>query len=379
MEEKKVAVVYDWFDKWGGVERVLLIFRKIFPNALFFTSYFDEEKVLWAKDFKIKTSFIQKLPSFIKKNRVFCLPFYPFAFETFDFSYFDLVISVTSSFAKGVIVKTPTKHIIYLLTPTRFLWVMPEVYKIFGFKKFLLSFYFDYLKKWDFIAAQRADKIISISETVRNRCLNYYQRESEVIYPPFDGDYWKKIKLKIKNQKFKIAIKNKDGEIPNQKFFLLVSRLESYKKVDLAIKVFNKRKEKLVVVGEGNEEKKLKKMAGKNIIFFKKLTDEELAFLYTNAWALIMPQEEDFGYVALEAQFFNCPVLAYKKGGALETVVDGKTGLFFEDQNEKLLNQTIEMFFLKEKQLKSQIAIESFKNLKKFDKINFIEKFKKMI
>jgi len=377
MKEKKIAIVYDWFDKWGGVERVLLVLNEIFPNALFFTSYFDKEKASWAKNFKIKTSFLQKMPSFIKRSRILSLPFYPFAFETFDFSDFDLVISVTSFFAKGVIVKTPVKHIVYLLTPTRFLWIMPQNYHIFGLKEFLFSPYFNYLKKWDYACAQRADKIISISETVRKRCLRYYQRESEVLYPPFDLEYWRK--FKIQNLNFKITNQNSKLIKIKKAFFLVVSRLESYKKVDLVIKVFNKRKENLIIVGEGTEEKKLKKIAGKNITFFKKLTDEELAYFYSHALALIMPQEEDFGYVALEAQFFGTPVLAYKKGGATETIIEAKTGLFFEEQNEESLNKIIDYFLLVKKKIKYQTQIKSLKNLKKFDKISFIDKFKKII
>jgi len=372
LQVKKIAIVYDWLDKWGGVERVLLTLYEMFPQASFFTSYFDEKKAFWAKDFKIKTSFIEKLPAFIKKSRFLSFPFYPLAFETFDFSEYDLVISITSSFAKGVIVKTPVKHIVYLLTPTRFLWVMPENYHLSGLKKLFLSPYLNYLKKWDYLCAQRADKIITISKTVYDRCQKYYQRESEVIYPPFDLEYWKTINSKLKPQSSKLQLKTKN-------FFLIVSRLESYKKIDLVIKVFNKRKENLVVVGEGSEEKKLKKIASKNITFLKKLTDEELAYLYSHASALIMPQEEDFGYVSLEAQFFGCPVLAYKKGGAVETVLEGKTGLFFDEQNEKSLNQLIERFKKVKNDLKEKTLKNSFENVKKFDKIYFTNQFKKII
>jgi len=369
---KKIAIVYDWFDKWGGVERILLTLKEIFPNAIFFTSYFDEKKAFWAKDFNIKTSFIQNLPSFIKKSRFLSFPFYSLAFESFDFSDFDLVISVTSSFAKGVIIKNPAKHIVYLLTPTRFLWVMPENYHLYGLKKFFLSPYLNYLKKWDYVCAQRADKIISISKTVQQRCLKYYQRKSKVLYPPFDLEYWNGIKLKVKNRKSKFEFKS-------QKYFLVVSRLESYKKVDLAIKVFNKRKENLIIVGEGSEERKLKKIASKNIFFFKKLKDEELAHLYSNALALIMTQEEDFGYVSLEAQFFGCSVLAYKKGGAVETVLDGKTGLFFDKQSEISLYQLIDRFKRICSQIKKINLKNGFKNVKKFDKIYFIDQLKKII
>lgn len=381
---KKIAIVYDWFDKWGGVERVLLTFKEIFPQACFFTSYFDKKKASWAKDLNVKTSFIQNLPFFIKKSRLLSFPFYPIAFETFDFSDYDLVISVTSSFAKGVIVKTPVKHIVYLLTPTRFLWVMPENYQISGFKKLIISPYFNYLKKWDYACGQRSDQIIAISKTVRNRCLEYYQRDCQVIYPPFDMEYWKKFKIQNscpsdRRANLKMTNQNLKLKKINKQFFLVVSRLESYKKVDLVIKVFNNRKENLVIVGEGSEETKLKKIARRHIVFLKKLTDEELAYLYSNASALIMPQEEDFGYVSLEAQFFGTPVLAYKKGGATETVSDGKTGLFFEDQTESSLNQLIDQFNQISNRLKRQTLKMGLANVKKFDKIYFTDQFKKLM
>ena len=195
---KRIAIVYDWIDKWGGVERVLLTLHKMFPEAVFYTSYFDSVKAGWAKDLKIKTSFIQKLPDFIKKSRIASLPFYPFAFESFNFNEFDLVISVTSSFAKSIITQPKTKHVCYLLTPTRFLWSHKKDYLNNRLVSYLVHGYLEKTKKWDYVAAQRPDKIISISQAVADRCLKYYKRRSEVIYPPFNIDYWREIKSKIK-------------------------------------------------------------------------------------------------------------------------------------------------------------------------------------
>ncbi len=328
---KKIAIVYDWIDKWGGVERVLLTFHEMFPEAVFYTSYFDKDSAPWAKDLKIKTSRLQKFPNFIKKSRVLSFLFYPFIFELFDFSNYDLVVSVTSSFAKSIITKPGTSHLCYLLTPTRYFWSHKKDYLKNKLFSYLVSNYIDQIKKWDFVAAQKPDKIISISETVKKRCLKYYQRESEVIYPGFDTEYWKNIKDQISKIKETDQISK---ILKNNKYFLVISRLEPYKKVDLVVKVFNKLKDVLVIVGEGSQEKKLKKMAGKSVVFLSKLSDVELGSFYTNAQALIMPQEEDFGYVSLEAQFFGCPVIAYKRGGATETVIDGKTGIFFNRQEK---------------------------------------------
>lgn len=370
----RIAIVYDWIDKWGGVERVLLTLHEMFPEAIFYTSYFDQETASWAKNLKIKTSFLQKFPNFIKKSRILSFLFYPFIFESFDFSNYDLVISVTSSFAKSIITKPGTKHICYLLTPTRYFWSHKKDYLKNKLFSYLVSNYINQIKKWDYVVAQRPDKIISISETVKKRCLQYYKRDSEIIYPPFDREYWNNIRLKVKSPHF--ALRASRGK---KKFFLVVSRLEPYKKVDLVIQSFNRLKSNLIVVGEGTEEKKLKKMAGKNIIFLSKLSDVELGSLYLNAQALIMPQEEDFGYVSLEAQFFGCPVIAYKKGGALETVIDGKTGIFFANQNKQSLRGAIERFNKIKYNLKNKVREFGIKNIERFSKEKFIDNFLKIL
>ena len=365
---KKIAIVYDWIDKWGGVERILLTLHKMLPNAIFYTSYFDQETASWAKDLNIKTSFLQKFPSFIKKSRILSFPFYPFIFESFNFSNYDLVISVTSSFAKSIITKPGTRHLCYLLTPTRYFWSHQDDYLRNKLINYLVGGYLDYIKKWDYVTAQRPDKIISISETVRNRCLKYYKRDSEVVYPGFDLDYWQKIKLKINNEKLKVQLKIKN-------YYLIVSRLEQYKRVDLAIKVFNKLNKHLIIVGAGSQKDKLKQIASDNITFQSKLSDFELGNLYSNAQALIMPQEEDFGYVSLEAQFFGCPVIAYKKGGATETVIDGKTGIFFNRQKEMSLRRAIERFNRIEYNLKESILKLGLKNIERFSRVGFGKEF----
>ncbi|OGK22308.1 hypothetical protein A2866_05340 [Candidatus Roizmanbacteria bacterium RIFCSPHIGHO2_01_FULL_39_8] len=391
--ERKIAIVYDWIDKWGGVERVLLTLHDVFPNADFYTSYYDSEKAPWAKDLKIKTSFIQKLPKFIKKNRILSFPLYSYAFESLDFKGYNLVISVTSSFAKAVITRPETRHVCYLLTPTRYLWLYPGEYVKNKIISGILAPYINKMKKWDMIVAQRPDKIISISQTVADRCKKYYNRESEVVYPPFDIKYWTKIKSKFQSLNLK-SNPNFKSEIP-EKYFLVVSRLEPYKKIDLIIKVFNKQnhvpsridrhqdgktdsKHHLIIVGEGSEEKKLKEIAGENITFLSKLTDEELVYLYSKAEALIMPQEEDFGYVALEAQFFGCPVIAYNKGGASITVSEGKTGLFFHDQTVEELSKAIGKYNMVKYKLQRNTLEFGPKNVERFAKEKFVNEFKRV-
>jgi len=381
MLDKKIAIVYDWLDKWGGVERVLLTFYEMFPEATFFTSYFDPKKAGWAKDLKIKTSFIQYLPKIIRENRIASFPFYPYAFESFNFNDYELVISVTSSFAKSIITQPKTKHICYLLTPTRFLWSHQKDY----FKENIFNKnYLEYLKQWDLAAAQRPDKIFSISETAKNRCKKYYHRDSEVIYPPFDTEYWRSLSSRPKWRDLikkipRLASLARNDRGVRKKYFLIVSRLEPYKKIDLAINVFNKLNDNLVIVGEGSEENNLRRISGGNITFFKKITDEELGYLYSNAQALIMPQEEDFGYISLEAQFFGCPAISYKKGGALETVIEGKTGIFFDKQSENSLRKAVERFAKIKYNLRTNTRKHGEENVKRFSKETFINNFRNVI
>jgi len=372
IDQKKIVIVYDWIDKWGGVERILLDLHKMFPEAFFYTSYFDREKAGWAKNLKIKTSFLQNFPDFIKKNRVLSFIFYPYAFESFNFSEYDLVISVTSSFAKSIITKPGTRHICYLLTPARYLWSHQKEYL-----GSLGGSFSGMFKNWDLVVSQRPDKIVSISETVQRRCKKYYKRDSEVIYPGFDINYWQNIKnqiskIKTTDQKSKTLSKY---EILNTKYFLIVSRLEQYKKIDLAIKLFNKLNKLLVIVGEGSQEDRLKQLAGKNITFLSKLSDVELGSLYSNAQALVMPQEEDFGYGSLEAQFFGCPLIAYKKGGAVETVVEGKTGIFFLPQTESGLRRAIERFDKIKYNLRNRTTKFGTRNIERFDIKMFEKRF----
>jgi len=373
----KIAIVYDWLDKWGGVERVLLELKYLFPKADFYTSYQNLEKAAWARKLQAKTSFIQKLPDFIKKNRILSLPFYPYAFEAFDFSDYQLVISVSSSFAKAVITKPNTLHICYLLTPTRYFWFQKHLYFKNKTLNFFVAPYLNSLKRWDLVASKRPDILISISNTVAKRTNKYYQRDSQVIYPPFDEDYWNKIKSQITNSKLQINLKFK---ISNSKFFLVVSRLEPYKKVDLVINAFNKKPNlNLIIVGQGSEEKRLKQMAKKNITFLPYLSDSELGQLYASAEALVMPQEEDFGYVSLEAQFFGCPVIAYRKGGGEETVIENITGIFFNDQNQESLVVALERFGKLSYNLKQSTKVNGPKQGQKFNRGNFEKKFLDLI
>ncbi len=320
----KVALVYDRVNKWGGAERVLLAMHKIFPDAPLYTSVYNKEKASWADVFDVKTSFLQNFPYATSLHQLYAT-LMPLAFESFNFDGYDLVISVTSESAKGIITKPTTKHICYCLTPTRYLWSGYEDY----FKNPMLRFFskpaVSYLRAWDKIAAQRPDGFIAISTAVQKRIKKYYNRDSEIIYPPLDE-------------------LSKDVKTESSDYFLVVSRLVYYKRVDIAIKAFNKLNLPLKIIGTGSEEESLKKIANPNIEFLGNLTDEKLSFYYKNCRALIFPGLEDFGLVMAEAQSFGKPIIAFKGGGALDIIQKGVTGEFFENQTPESLIEVLEKF-----------------------------------
>jgi len=323
----KVALTYDRVNKWGGAERVLLALHKIFPDAPLYTSVLNIEKAPWAKVFDVKTSFLQNFPK-ASTSHEFYAPLMPMAFESFNFDEFDLVISVTSEAAKGIITKPKTLHVCYCLTPTRYLWSGYNDYFKSSVFKFLSKPAVSYLRAWDKIAAQRPDEYIAISSEVKNRINKYYGRDSQIIYPPLT------MSVNAQNNK-KIS-----GD-----YFLVVSRLTNfYKRVDIAIEACNKLKVPLKIVGEGADAENLKKIAGPTIEFLGNVTDEELSSYYKNCKALIFPGLEDFGLTMVEAQAFGKPVVAFRGGGALDTVQERKTGEFFNEQNPESLMVVLKSF-----------------------------------
>ncbi len=328
LKSLRVALVYDRVNKWGGAERVLLALHKIFPKAPLYTSVYNRKTAKWAKEFDVKTSYLQSLPLARKYNELMAL-FMPASFESFSFDEYDLVISVTSEAAKGIITKPKTVHISYCLTPTRYLWSSYEDYFSNRLIRFLSKGSVSYLKSWDKVASARPDHFIAISTEVKSRIKKYYQRESEIIFPP----------LMIE----------KPGEIKRtkQNFFLFVSRFSRfsyYKRADLVIEAFNRLGLPLKVVGSGPMLNSLKERAKKNIEFLGELTDARLAYYYENCTALVFPGKEDFGLVMVEAQAFGKPIIAYKAGGALDIVTEDQTGMFFEKQTVGSLVQALKRF-----------------------------------
>ncbi len=358
-------MVYDRVNKWGGAERVLLALHQIWPQAPLYTSVYNPKTAPWAKVFRVIPSFLQNFPG-AKSNHEFFAPLMPLAFESFNFDDYDVVISVTSEAAKGIITKPKTLHLCYCLTPTRYLWSGYEEYLRNSFQRLASNILINYLRQWDLVAAQRPDDYVAISQTVKERIKKYYGRESEVVYPPVDTE-----KFQIPENKFQT---NQKYKIQNFRYFLVVSRLVKYKKIDLVIEVFNELGWELKIVGTGREMNKLKRLAGPKIEFLGHLTDEVLLDYYQNCQAVIFPQEEDFGIVALEAQACGRPVVAFRAGGATETILEGKTGLFFYPQTKEALKETINNLVTSQFE-----AGDCRRQAEKFSQERFTKEFKNLV
>lgn len=345
----KVALVYDRVNKWGGAERVLLALHELFPNAPLYTAVYDEKRAPWARVFKIKSSFLQYFP-FAKTYHELYPWLTPMAFETFNFDQFDVVISVTSAEAKGIITKPKTLHICYCLTPTRYLWSSAKDYESQGVLGYGLRVVSSTLKRWDLISSTRPDHYIAISTRVKNRIKKYYNRDADVVYPPVEITQ---------------GVKEKGD------YFLVVSRLVRYKRVDLIVEAFNELGWPLVVIGDGLQKKELMQKAQSNIQFIDRhLTDKELAAYYESCRALLHAADEDFGIGAAEALAHGKPVISYGKSGVAE-IVDTKTGILFDEQNKHAIISALHAF------MKRKFDPELCrKQAQRFSKKRFIKEFK---
>jgi glycosyltransferase involved in cell wall biosynthesis len=316
----RIALVHDYLVQYGGAERVLECFTELWPYAPIYTLVYNKEFMHGKfESQRVKTSFIQNLPFAKERHRIFPM-LMPSAIEQFEFKDYDIVLSDSSSYAKGVITGPETLHICYIHTPMRYAWDDCQKYtQDFYFPNFikrLVPFFMNWIRIWDRVSAERVDRIISNSNFVRNRIKKYYKKDAVVIHPPVNVD------------DFYISEKNKD-------YFLMVGRLIAYKRFDIAIQAFNDLKLPLKIIGRGPELKRLKKIAGPNIEFLGRVPDDQLARYYAECQAFIFPQEEDFGIVAIEAMASGRPVIAYRGGDIPEHMEEGKTGIFFERQTSE--------------------------------------------
>lgn len=363
----KIAIVHDFLTYWGGAEQVLLSFHRIWPDAPIYTLLYDEKIVKeYFPGAKIKASFLQKFPRFLRRRKKYILPLAGIAPETLDLKDFDLVISSSSSFAKGIIVKPKTIHISYCHTPTRFLWDWYFEYlrenNLGIIKKIFAVPILHYLRMWDKSVADRVDYFIANSHSTQKRIEKFYRTQSKVIYPPVDMNKFRTLNAKCRTKE--------------KKYFLIVSRLSAYKKIDVAIEAFNKLDWPLYIIGDGEQKEYLKSIAGKNIKFLGFVKKEELPEYYRNARALIFPGEDDFGIAPVEAMSEGTPVIALRKGGAKETVIEGVTGDFFDYSASPLVAEAVVRFVENEKKYDSG-AIAS--HAEKFSRERFEKEIKDYI
>lgn len=323
----KIALVHDYLVQDGGAERVLHAFQEIWPEAPTFALLHDPKAMgssFRGKD--IRTSFLQRVPFALKRYKWF-MPLMPAATEHHNLTGYDVVLSSTSAFAKGILTRPDTLHLCYCHTPTRYLWSDTHSYVNeqglpFLVRK-LMPLLLSQIRVWDRQAADRVDRFIANSETVSRRIRKYYQRESDVIHPP------------VETSRFSAAT------TPGR-YYLAGGRLVAYKRFDVVVRAFNKLGIPLKIFGEGPESAGLRAAAGPNIEFVGRVSERAKAELYAGAIAYLHPQEEDFGITAVEAMASGRPVIAYRRGGATETMVEGVTGAFIEDQSwEELANQII--------------------------------------
>lgn len=356
----KVALIHDWLPFMGGAERVLINFVEMYPNAPIYTTICNKNKIdSPLKDSNIIVSSIQKNGKEINDHRRY-FPFMPTAIESFDLNGYDIVLSSSSSVAKGVITNPNTMHVCYCHSPMRYAWEFSYEYagKMAGgkgLKNKILNYFLTGMRLWDLATANRVDYFIANSENVAKRIWKHYKRESVVIHPP--------VRCKL----FQMSDINED-------YFLVVSRLQEYKRIDLAIEVCNELGIPLVVIGDGPDRQKLEKMAKGNIKFLGRESDEVIKEHYSKCKAFLFPGEEDFGITPLEAMASGRPVIAYGKGGALETVVEGKTGTFFKEQTKESFKEAV-LRFQDMKFDKNEIR----KHAEKFDEEIFKRKMKTFI
>lgn len=327
LENLNIALVHDWLTNHAGGERVLLEMSDLFPKAPIFTSVFDPKGAAPFKNKDVRPSFLQRLP-LLKSKRELLVPLTPFAFEQINLSKYELILSSCSMASKGVLSKPGAIQICYCHTPSRYLWE-PEVDSRAksGFFSGLRQSTAHKMRIWDRVAADRVDYFLANSKYVAARIKKYYQRDSIVVYPPVDINAYKP---------------GKKSEVKD--YFLFVSRLVRYKKCDLVIDAFNDLDLPLKIIGRGPDKKYLQKKAKNNIEFLGYLSNDEIKKYYQEAKAFVFAAEEDFGIVPVEAMACGRPVIAYNGGGVKESVIDGVTGVLFDEQTPQCLIDTIKNF-----------------------------------
>jgi glycosyltransferase involved in cell wall biosynthesis len=322
----KVAIVHDWLNQIGGAEGVLETLVEMFPGAPVFTTiYWRDSMPSRYQEWDIRPTWLDRVP-FIYRHHQPYLPLYPLAVKSMDLRGYDLIISNKSGFCHGVRTTSGQLHIDYCLTPTRYVWDYASYAAREGFGRsldLLLRPLIRWLRGWDRRAADGVDHFVAISREVQSRIARFYQRDSTIIYPPVNINHYH------------------SSRDPAGDYFLVVSRLIPYKRIDLAVRACSELSLPLIVAGEGRDRAALEAIAGPTVRFVGRVSNDELGELLAHCRAFIFPGYEDFGIAPVEAQATGCPVIAYAAGGALDTVVDGQTGLFFYEQTPEALVDAI--------------------------------------
>lgn len=358
----KTAIIHEWLVTQAGAESVLQSIYNLYPGTIH-TLFHDPEGLVGTQweNVEVTASMLQRLPFGRKHHRAF-LPLYPMAIEQFDLRDYNLILSSSYAVAKGVLNSSDQLHICYCHTPMRYVWDLTFQYMETsnlsrGLKGFLVRSIFHYIRMWDTLSSKRVNKFIANSKYIARRIYKCYNREATVIYPPVDVD------------QFSLSEKKED-------YFIAVSRLVPYKRTDLVIRAFNELKLPLVIIGEGPSKKYLKSIAGKNITFLGYQQPEKLEGYLNKARAFVFSAEEDFGIVNVEAQAAGIPVIAYGRGGALETVIPDKTGLFFYKQDVENIIKAVKEFISKEELFDPK---EIRKNAERFPRSRFEVEFKTFV
>lgn len=320
----KVAIIHDWLTVYGGSESIIRILHSLFPDAPIYTTVYAPENM--PDDFRsmdIRTSFLQKMP-FAKTRYTNYLMLMPYAFEQFDLSEYDLVISSNTCCSKGVITGANTLHICYCNTPMRYGWDFYHEYvkPKNAVARFFIAWMMKGIRQWDRLSADRVDVFVANSKNVARRIRKHYHRESEVIYPP--------VRTKMFVQ---------DGAQGD--YYLAVSRLVPYKRIDLVVEAFTELGLPLKVIGDGSEFERIRALAGGNVEMLGRLDDAQVLAHMQACKAFVFPGEEDFGITPIEAEACGKPVLAFGRGGALETVVGDDTGVFFYEQTREAVIEAV--------------------------------------
>lgn len=358
----KVALVHDFLVKMGGAERVLRNFMDLYPDAPVFTLLYDESACGYAfPNERVRPTFLQKYPEILRKKYQMLLPLMPRAIESIDLSGYDLIISSSGAYSHGVLTPSTSRHICYCHSPMRYIWDYTHEYldeqKMGYFKKWLAERSFHNIRIWDQAAADRPDLYVANSEHVRKRIKKYYHQEAEVLYPAVDIS------------RFKVNPSHMD-------YYFIVSALTPFKKLDKVVQLFNKIGKRLVIIGGGSQYEYLKKIAAPNVDILGRKDDQTVAEYMQNCRAYIHAAEEDFGITPIEAMACGKPVLAYGKGGVLETVIPGLTGELFYEPTIESMEDGLGRLIINEPHYKHA---NIRRQAEKFSERNFIEGWKRIV